>query len=460
VLRNLFRKKDVAELTTEADELFAQQRFGDAKLAYDRAAERAQKDKHGSLEALEARASECCDRLALRRAHEAEELFASGQDELAHEELRHALDTARSAAVKEQVRDVERRLEGQQAVAQAQDAAPLSDEEHLMLLTSSWEPLQAAELESYGEPLLEAVLAIEHGQGEAAVAKLRALLEGAPSASYLWLELGRAHLASPASLARERSAHADRAPAEGAATSTTEPAAQRAPSSTPALDQAEQALRTFLARIGPEEGGAARLLAHRELARIAHERGDREAAVRELEAASEALSDDPRPLLDLGNYLRLIERPREAVEVLELCAGTFGDNEVEWPVTMELGLACAAAGDEGRATKLLEGVLEALLAKGHVDLPPAAVVALAKLHEAQGNPARAADLYRTLTRGSDVDNHARYHLEAARLLDVLKLTEEAARMRERARALGGVPGGARDPAAGPSGAVDTDPGAA
>lgn len=451
MLRNLFRKKDVAELTSEADALFAEGRFGEAKLAYDRAAERAQKDRHASHEALEARALECCDRLALKRAHEAEELFASGQDDLAREELRHALDTARSAAVLEQIREVEQRLEGREAAAQAQEAAPLSDEEHLMLLTSTWEPLQAAELEAHGEPLFEAVLAIERGQGEVAVAKLRALLEGVPAASYLWLELGRAHLAS----VRARADQARAPEAEGPT-----PGVEHTPHSTAALDAAEEALRTFLSRIGPEEGGAARLLAHRELARIAHERGDREGAVRELEAASEALADDPRPLLDLGNYLRLIERPREAVEVLELCAAAFGDNEVEWPVTMELGLACAAAGDDERATRLLEGVLKALLAKGHVDLPPAAVVALAKLHEAHDNPARAADLYRTLTRGSDADNHARYHLEAARLLDVLKLTDEAARMRERARALGGVPTPALNPATTTAGAVDTDPGAA
>jgi len=424
VLRNLFRKKDLAELTSEADALFAEQRFGDAKLAYDRAAERAGKDKHGSCEALEARASECCDRLALKRAHEAEELFASGQDELAKEELKHALDTARSSAVQEQVREVERRLEGKEVAAAVQEAAPLSDEEHLMLLTSSWEPHQAAELEAYGEPLLEAALAIERGDGEAATKALHELLASAPTASYLWLELGRAQLVRAA------------------------------------LDEAEQALRTFLTRIGPEEGGAARLLAHRELARIAHERGDREAAIGELEAAAEALSDDPRPLLDLGNYLRLIDRPREAVEVLELCAAAFGDNEVEWPVTMELGLACAAAGDDARAITLLEGVLEALLAKRHTDLPPPAVVALARLHERADNLARAADLYRNLTQGSDVENHGRYHLEAARLLDVLKLTDEAARMRERARALGAQPAPALEPAGAPVGAVDTDPGAA
>lgn len=399
MLRNLFRKRDLEELTSEADSLFAEQRYGDAKLAYDRAAERAHKDKSERAGALEERAAECCDRLALTRASEAEALHAGGQDELAKEELRHALETARSESVQAQVRAIERRLERTEAVAQTGEPAPLSDEERLMLITSAWEPVQAEELERYGEPYFEAVLALERGDGEGAVRQLAALLARHTDASYLWLELGRAHLAQAA------------------------------------LAEAEQALRTFLTRVGPEEGGAARLLAHRELARIAHERHDREGAIAELEAACEALADDPRPLLDLGNYLRLIERPREAVEVLELCAAAFGDNEVEWPVTMELGLACAAAGDDVRATHLLEGVLSSLLAKGQNDLPPGATEALAKLHEKAGNHARAADLYRTLTRGSEVAQHARYHLEAARLLDVLELTDEAARMRDRARAL-------------------------
>ncbi|MDB4976756.1 MAG: domain protein putative component of TonB system, partial [Myxococcaceae bacterium] len=385
----------------EADALFDEGRFGEAKLAFDRLAERAQKDRPELAREAEARAAEACDRLALKRAEDALSLHQSGQDELAKEELRHALETARSAAALSQVRELARRLERAEAVEQAREPAALSDEERLVLISSSWEPLQAEELESYGEPLQEAVVALEQGDAERALALLLPL-KAAQGASYLWLELGRAYLSGE----------------------------------TPALDEAEQALRMFLSRIGAEEGGAARLAAHRELARIAHERKDQEAAIAELEAACEALADDPRPLLDLGNYLRLIERPAEAVEVLELCAAAFGDNEVEWPVTMELGLACAGAGQHERAMGLLEGVLKSLLAKGQTDLPAPAVVGLAQLHERSGNLTRAADLYRALTQGSDSENHGRYHLEAARLLDVLKLTDEAARMRDRARALG------------------------
>ncbi|MDB4989785.1 MAG: domain protein putative component of TonB system [Myxococcaceae bacterium] len=400
MLRNPFRKKDIEKQRREADALFDEGRFGEAKLAYDRLAARAQKDPPELLEAAETRVAECCDKLALKRAADALELHAAGQDELAQEELRHALEVVRSESALAQVREIERRLEKADAVEQAREAAPLSDEERLLLITSSWEPLQAEELESYGEPFLQAAIALELGEAERALALLLPLSEHA-SARYLWLEIGRAHLTRAA------------------------------------LDEAEAALRKFLSRIAADEGGAPRLMAHRELARIAHERDDRDGAVAELEAACEALSDDPRPLLDLGNYLRTIERAHDAIEVLELCAAAFGDNEVEWPVTMELGLACAAAGQDERARVLLEGVLDSLLAKGQSDLPPIAVVGLAAVHEKAGNLARAADLYRALTQGSDSDNHARYHLEAARLLDVLKLTDEAERMRDRARALAG-----------------------
>jgi tetratricopeptide (TPR) repeat protein len=228
---------------------------------------------------------------------------------------------------------------------------------------------------------------------------LEGLLKTAKEPSYLWLELGRARLALNDDAG------------------------------------AREALRTFLARIGPEEGGAARLVAHRELARIAHEAGDLEAAIAELEASAAALEDDPRPLLDLGNYLRLIKRPTEAIEVLEMCAGTFDDQLVEWPVTMELGLACADAGESARAVAALEAVLEQLSARGHTDFPPQAVTVLAKLHEEAANLTRAADLYRTLCQGSDSSNHAGYHREAARLLEALGLADEARRMRTRADGL-------------------------
>lgn len=396
----LFRKKPLSEVEAEAEALFSQGQIGEAKLAFDRLEERARKEGAAEVAQRAAeRAAACCDGIARARIAEAKRMAELGQLEVAREELEHALQTAVSEAVREEVLACQRSLEQDDALEQAQEAAPLSEEERLTLISGSWEPLQAKELESYGEPLMQALLAIDDGRGDDALRLLESVLERAKEPSYLWLEIARAR----------------------ALTGNTEGAAE--------------ALRTFVSRIGPEEGGAARLAAHRELARLAHERGDHEAAIAELEACAAALEDDPRPYLDLGNYLRVIKRPREAIEVLELCAGMFAGGTVEWPVTMELGLACADAGETDRAVQALEQVIEQLASRGHYDFPPAPVMVLAKLHEERGNLTRAADLYRALAEGSDVAQHALYHREAARLLEALGLAEEARRMRARAEAL-------------------------
>jgi tetratricopeptide (TPR) repeat protein len=400
LLGGLFKKRPLGELEAEAEALFAAGRFGDAKLAFDRVEGRAEKEDKALAERARARAADACDAIADQRIAEARTLHAGGHLDLAREELRHALETARSPAAQERARLAQKVLEQRDANVQAAASrVELSDEERLTLISSSWEPLQAEELEAYGEPLFAALLLLESGEGEEALRALLPIAERSPEASYLWLEIARAQLVA----------------AE--------------------LEASEASLRKFIARIGPDEGGTARLLAHRELCKLCHERGDREGAVRELEAACEALEDDPRPLLDLGNYLRVIARPREAIEVLELCAASFGDDTVEWPVTMELGLACADVGESKRAISALEQVVETLVSRGHLDLPPAAAVALAKLHEDAGNLARAADLFGSLAKGEDVTNHALYHREAGRLLQALGLHDEARRMRERAEGL-------------------------
>jgi hypothetical protein len=401
LLGGLFKKRPLGELEREAEALFESGRFGEAKLAFDRLEGRAEKEDPALAQRLQARARTCCDRIAEARMQEAQALARGGHVDLAREELRHALETAHDPGVQARVRSAQKALEQRDARAQAAEAAPaeLSEEERLTLISGSWEPLQAEELEGYGEPVMRALLDLEEGKADQALRALQALADGNAGASYLWLEIERAH-------------------------------AQLGDIAT-----AEASLRTFITRIGPEEGGTARLLTHRELSRLCHERGDHEGAIRELEGCAEALEDDPRPLLDLGNYLRVIARPREAIEVLEMCAAAFGENSVEWPVTMELGLACAEAGETQRAIAALEEVVQTLVTRGQLDLPPQVAVALAKLHEQEGNLARAADLYGNLARGGDGAHHGTYLREAGRLLEALGLGEEAARMRERAEGL-------------------------
>ena len=47
---------------------------------------------------------------------------------------------------------------------QAVKLPELSDDERVALIAGAWESVQADELESYGEPLIRAIIALEHGR--------------------------------------------------------------------------------------------------------------------------------------------------------------------------------------------------------------------------------------------------------------------------------------------------------
>lgn len=397
--KRLLGSKSADEWMAEADEHFQAERYGDAKLAYDRAAAAGD----GELAERAAKRSEQCrDALAEARMKEAQRLASKGVMELAFEELREAADTAASEEMQSKVRALAASLERKDAVEAASEGpAEMSEEERFAVIAGSWEPLQAEELEEYGDELVKAIVALESGDGKTARPLLDELVSHHEEASYLWLEVGRARLLDDDD--------------EGA----------------------RQALEKFLSRIAPDEGGAARLGAHNDLAALRHRAGDEDGAIAHLENACEALEDDPRPYHALGNYLLQTKRPAEAAEVLEMCAGQFGDGQVEWPVSLSLGVALSEAGQQERAVAVLEGALEILVARGTQDFPPALAVALAQVQEQSGNPTRAADLFRALAQGSDTENHLAYHREAARLLHGMGLEQEAQRMAERALALAG-----------------------
>jgi len=104
-------------------------------------------------------------------------------------------------------------------------------------------------------------------------------------------------------------------------------------------------------------------------------------------------------------------------------------------VHLELALAKRDAGRKTDAIDTLERIVRIFLARSQTDLPAQVAVPLAELHEEAGNLGRAADLYSTLARGSDKENHVTYHREAGRILKELGLRQEARRMLTRASAL-------------------------
>jgi len=398
LLKRLFGGKSFEELCAEADGLRESDQLGQAKLAYERALDRAKGVPEAERQRVQERIDECLDGIARGRIEQAREHGEAGELDLAREELEGAIVTAVSEDVIGEARRLIDGMEAEDAVTRASEDVELSDEEKIAALAGSWEEEQDEEYAGYDDDFYEALVAFYDERYEDAHPLLESTLEKAEEPRYLWLEVGRARLL------------------------------------TGDTEGGEKALRTFLELLEEGEGGDARQTAHRELASLLDERDDEDGALAELQAAVEELPEDPRPYFTMGAYLRRKGHSTEAVEVLE-AAMEMWEGQPSWRLQQELGMALADAGEDDRAIEQLEALVATFVARRQYDFPPEATVTLARLHEKAGKAERAADLYRSLTRGSDRRNHLGYHLEAARLLGVLGLEEEARRMVQRASAL-------------------------
>jgi predicted Zn-dependent protease len=388
----------------EADGLFDRKEFEEARIAYVRALDKKKGAPADAVAHCEARVPACLDAMAEVRIEEAARLLESGDDDLAETELKNAIETAVSKEIVKRAERMLERFEREDAKLRASMPAELTDDDRWSLLMSNWESDQSDEYEDYDDDLRDALLALHEGKGKEAREKLEAILEEAEEPVYLWLEVGRARLAAGDEAA------------------------------------AEEAFREFVDMLEDDEGGNAQLAARRELSDIRDRAGDDEGAIKELELAMDAFPDDPRPFLLMGNHLRNKGHAQEAVEVLEAGVALLDEERPDPIYLQELGLACVAAEEDERAAAYFDRVIAYYVFSvrrndREPDLPPVSAVERAKLHEKAGELDKAADLYRSLARGSDREHHLEYHLEAARLLADLEMDEEAKRMLTRALAL-------------------------
>ena len=397
--KKLIGAKSFDDERAEGERLFAAGRWGEAKLAFDRALEKSKAAPAEAVERVKATIASCCDSLAEARLVAAEEYLNDGDEELARAELEHAVETAASKDIRAKAERRMEQLERRDAREKARDDIVITDEERFAALAGGWEEEQAEEYELYGDALRDALLAMQADRMKEARAALEKVLEDAEDPHYLWLEVGRARLL------------------DGDTAGGTE------------------ALEEFLASIGPDEGGNSRLAAHIELARLADERDDYDGAVAHYEAAVQADDENPGTYLALGQYLRSRGHVEQAIEVLDAGLPFIGEVQPFFRLIHELGVAHAALGHDERAIALLEEVIDIHVKRSARDFPPDTAVALARLHEKAGRKDRAADLFRSLANGSDRAGHFGYHREAARLLEEIGLTAEARRMLQRASEL-------------------------
>ncbi len=394
LFKKLFTADPVA-LEEKADALFAAGDFGPAKLAYEKALDAHESEDNAPL--ME-KISQCTDAIAEERIAAAKNYLADGAIELATDELEGALEVAANDVIRDEAQRLLDTLEAEDAREQAV-SHEMTDEERLALIAGQWQDDQADEYEGYGQPLFDALVAMQSEDFHQARESLEAIVKRAAEPRYLWLELGRARLL------------------------------------TEDVVGGKEALERFLDALGTEGGGETRLGAHIALARLAEEAGDLDEAMSHFEGAVEALPEDYRPYLAMGAFLRDKGHEDEALEVLRTALELSKSASADWRLLEELGRACDASGKTEEATSFLEQVIAFFTQREVRDFPVPTATTLAKLYEADGRLDRAADMYRALSQGSDRENHARYHYEAGRLLRELGLQDEAHRMLTRADAL-------------------------
>jgi tetratricopeptide (TPR) repeat protein len=397
--KRLFGTTTEEEDRAEAERLFAAKSFVEARMAFERLRDRRDVPANVRAEA-ERRIAACFDALAEQRIAEAERLLQAGQLDLARTELASAAEIARNDAIRKRAARMLDAAERNDARKAASPAVELDDDERWAMLAGTWSEAQLEEYDGYGEGFRTAILAMDAGDPGLALPTLEArFVEHESDGIYLLLELARA-----------RSRTGDEA-------------------------GGVQALELFLTRVPDEDRSDARVQAYVFLAQLADRDGDDEKAIAQLQRAIDAMPDDPRPLLNMGVFLRLKGEAEPAVDLIEAALGLLDEDQPNWPVHLELALAKRDAGRKAEAVETLERIVRYFLGRSQVDLPAQVAVPLAELQEQAGNLGRAADLYTTLARGSDREHHVTYHREAGRILKELGLRQEARRMLTRASAL-------------------------
>ncbi len=420
----LFGSVKALDEKKRGDALFEQKEFFEAKNAYESAAGASDASDGLKKECAE-RGRACLDGLAKERMEEAEGHLARGDLALGRTELKNAIEVASSDSVRNAAeRRLERAERDDARAAAVQDDEGPSDEDRYALLAAVWEEDQQDEYDGYGEAFRDAVVAMDRGDVEAALAPLESFARGNDDAVYVWLEVARA-----------RSRLED-------------------------YEGTGKALRMFVKRVPDEDRSEPRVNAYVALAQLAERKPDDEAekvaalpesdrasfedesakereakAIKQLQKGVDAMPDDPRPYLNLGVFLRAKGHAKEAIELIDLAIDLMDEDRPSWLAFQELGLAHRDAGDEDKALDLLEKVIRHFVQRSVVDFPASAAVPLAEIYEKRANFARAADLYTSLARGNDRANHIAYHRAAARVLLKIDLVDEARRMLTRAAAL-------------------------
>ncbi|MCL6584145.1 MAG: tetratricopeptide repeat protein [bacterium] len=211
-LLKIFSSKKPQEYEQKGDELLAAKEYGAAKIEYEAALDRVEKvcpnDEH-LKERIRQKLIQAKDSLARLHQQAGQELIEAEAFEQAEERLRLALELAEDPELVVEIEEQLRKIEDQMTeegddfpnfdLRRAEDAEDDPDyqervDEYFTILCSSLPEQLAEAYQSYGDNFKIGYVALNHGDFDLALDKLKQAMEEIPSPSFIPLELAKVYL--------------------------------------------------------------------------------------------------------------------------------------------------------------------------------------------------------------------------------------------------------------------------
>ncbi|MBN2804809.1 MAG: tetratricopeptide repeat protein [Deltaproteobacteria bacterium] len=368
------------------NELFDDKQYGEAKLAYQRALKKTKNVENNEIEKAKKRIVECSFFLASMRLETAKKIFDSGDTERALEAIEDIDDISDDPRIIEKTQELVQYFEKMQSESEASQAEHMSDEDIIAVISGTWTMNQAEEFSDMPETFLQGLVAAHDGDTEKAVALVKKAIDEYENAVLAHLELAKLYILNKK---------------YNEALATIELFTSKAVD-----DFTDELLTAFTMQ-----------------AQINIELKNFEQAEKALLNAYKADPENHVPMLNLGMFLRDQKEYKRAKTALKNALDNMGKQHPDMRVPKELGLTILAMGDKKEAKDYLKSCIEYWNSQGEYNqYDPETALALAKIHEEDGELEESSGIYRHLCQGYDRDNFFTYNYEAARLL--LKLNKK------------------------------------
>lgn len=370
----------------EGEAHFAAGHWGEARIAYGRALDKAKDASVDEKEKLRARIHACKLALAKIRLEDADSYTEAGRLEEAAEVLDDVLEISSAPELRAVVEERRKHLQVLHQRHLLGAAEEMSEEDVLAVIAGTWTEAQAMEMAEAPEEVHRALLLAHDGHHEQAAELLAQVVtrgDLSRTPCYLQWELANRYISAGN------------------------------------LPQATESLALFLeaCTAAEPEDLKLRVTAHLLRARLLAKLERYDDVQEHWQQAKRLLPGSHEVFLSVGVMQRERGDFDASLASLEKARELMGQLKPDISVIREMGLTYIAKGDRRSAKETFESIIEHFASKGdHEMIDPRSALVLAKLHEEDGDLLRAADLVRHLAAGHDIDNHFQYNLEAARLL--------------------------------------------